>query len=150
MSGFATGLASTFADVLTGATDWRDAVSSVLSEAGDSLIRSGIGGIGSALKIPGFANGTSFAPGGLSWVGERGKELMYVPRGAKVIPNNRLGALGSSPVLNYAPVIDARGADSAALARLEVMMRQQASDFERTLRDRVMEAVSDPRFRGRG
>ncbi|MEC0282435.1 phage tail tape measure protein [Terribacillus saccharophilus] len=52
----------------------------------------------------GFAGGTRFAPGGmawvgeqgkelmhtasgLNWVGEHGKELMYVPRGAQIIPH---------------------------------------------------------------
>jgi TP901 family phage tail tape measure protein len=40
--------------------------------------------------IPGFANGTNYAPGGLSLVGERGPELVNLPRGAQVIPNARL------------------------------------------------------------
>ena len=34
--------------------------------------------------IPGFANGTNFAPGGLAWVGERGPELVELPRGSRV------------------------------------------------------------------
>ena len=34
----------------------------------------------------GFASGTSFAPGGLAWVGENGPELMNVPRGASITP----------------------------------------------------------------
>lgn len=33
-----------------------------------------------------FATGTSFAPGGLALVGERGPELVNVPRGSQVIP----------------------------------------------------------------
>ena len=36
---------------------------------------------------PGFANGTSFAPGGMALVGERGPELVNLPRGSKVFPN---------------------------------------------------------------
>jgi len=39
---------------------------------------------------PGFADGTDSAPGGLAWVGENGKELMNVPRGAQIIPNDVL------------------------------------------------------------
>lgn len=39
------------------------------------------------INIPGFATGTKNAPGGLSVVGEEGPELLYLPRGAKVIPN---------------------------------------------------------------
>ncbi|MBR0855669.1 hypothetical protein [Bradyrhizobium liaoningense] len=38
--------------------------------------------------IPGFAGGTDDAPGGLAWVGENGKELVNLPRGSQVIPNN--------------------------------------------------------------
>lgn len=34
--------------------------------------------------IPGFAKGTNFAPGGLAMVGERGPELVNLPRGSKV------------------------------------------------------------------
>jgi len=45
-------------------------------------------------KFMGFAGGTNFAPGGMSLVGERGPELVNLPRGAKVIPNNRLGGSG--------------------------------------------------------
>lgn len=38
------------------------------------------------LGIPGFASGTDYAPGGVAVVGERGPELMYLPRGARVVP----------------------------------------------------------------
>jgi hypothetical protein len=64
---------------------------SVLS--GGSNIASGLiqGGF---KKFMGFAGGTNFAPGGMSLVGERGPELVNLPRGAKVIPNNRLGGSG--------------------------------------------------------
>ncbi len=37
--------------------------------------------------VYGYANGTSFHPGGMAWVGERGPELLSLPRGAQVIPN---------------------------------------------------------------
>jgi hypothetical protein len=42
-------------------------------------------------EFMGFAGGTNFAPGGLSLVGERGPELVNLPRGSQVIPNNRIG-----------------------------------------------------------
>ncbi|EJN11858.1 hypothetical protein PMI42_04873 [Bradyrhizobium sp. YR681] len=38
--------------------------------------------------IPGFAGGTDSAPGGLAWVGESGRELVNLPRGSQVIPND--------------------------------------------------------------
>lgn len=51
----------------------------------------------------GFAEGTDFAPGGWSWVGEKGPELMYVPRGSQVIPSDKSQGMGG---IN----IDMRGA----------------------------------------
>jgi len=39
-----------------------------------------------SLGIPGFASGTSYAPGGWGIVGERGPEAMYIPRGAQIFP----------------------------------------------------------------
>jgi hypothetical protein len=47
----------------------------------------------SQAKLPGYAAGTNFAPGGLSMVGERGAELINLPRGAQVIPNDVLRGL---------------------------------------------------------
>jgi hypothetical protein len=42
--------------------------------------------IGKQLKIPGFAQGTSYAPGGMAVLGERGPELVNLPRGSQVVP----------------------------------------------------------------
>lgn len=47
------------------------------------------GGVAAALfnsLIPKFASGTNYAPGGLSLVGERGPELVNLPKGSQVIP----------------------------------------------------------------
>ncbi len=38
-------------------------------------------------RIPAYAGGTSFHPGGLAMVGERGPELVRLPRGSSVYPN---------------------------------------------------------------
>lgn len=75
---------------------------------------------GAGTGVPQFAGGTNYAPGGLALVGEKGPELVNLPRGSQVIPNHRLnGQGGQSVVVNFNPVIDARGADPAAIARLE-------------------------------
>lgn len=37
--------------------------------------------------VGGYATGTRYAPGGLSWVGEEGPELMYLPTGSRIVPN---------------------------------------------------------------
>ena len=49
--------------------------------------------IGKELHIPGFASGTDSAPGGLAVVGENGPELVNLPQGSQVIPNNKLGGV---------------------------------------------------------
>lgn len=43
--------------------------------------------------VRGFAEGTNSAPGGVAMVGERGRELVNLPRGAQVIPNHRTEAM---------------------------------------------------------
>ena len=52
------------------------------------------------LPIPGFANGTNFAPGGLAIVGERGPELVNLPRGSQVMANRELAGLRGGGVTN--------------------------------------------------
>lgn len=48
--------------------------------------------------IPQFAEGTLDAPGGLAMTGEKGRELTYMPKGAKVLPHDKTE--------KYAGVID--------------------------------------------
>lgn len=54
----------------------------VMSSPGD--LGAGTGG----MSFPMFASGTDSAPGGLAWVGERGPELVNLPKGTQVIPNH--------------------------------------------------------------
>ena len=64
---------------------------------GSASNASGASFIGSVLAaLPHFAGGTSSAPGGLSLVGERGPELVNLPRGAQVLSNSALRGLGGS------------------------------------------------------
>ncbi|MEJ7933485.1 tape measure protein [Sphingobium sp. AN558] len=44
----------------------------------------------SGTRVPGFAGGTPYAPGGMALVGERGPELVNLPRGSRVTPNHQL------------------------------------------------------------
>lgn len=95
-------------------------------------------------SIPGFAKGTDFAPGGLAMVGEKGPELVNLPRGSQVIPNMRLPALtkggGSNVTVHFAPVIDARGADGAGLARVEQQLARLKADIPGTVVSTVKDA----------
>jgi len=54
----------------------------------------------SSIKVPGFALGTNYAPGGLALVGERGPELVNLPRGSQVTPNNKIGRLAGNNAAN--------------------------------------------------
>lgn len=86
-----------------------DAVANVLQKIGDKLLDgaldglfdslwSGGGGGGGMLGglfswiTGGHATGTEYSSGGVKWVGEKGPELMKVPGGSQVIPNNRINA----------------------------------------------------------
>lgn len=68
---------------------------SLASGNGIPAIAAGVALIGAAAaikmlmakKADEFALGTNFAPGGMALVGERGPELVHLPRGSRVIPN---------------------------------------------------------------
>jgi hypothetical protein len=82
--------------------------------------------------VPGYAGGTSFHPGGLAMVGERGPELVNLPRGSRVYPNGTGPGGGASQVqivpskyfdvvvdgrvFQAAPAIAQAGVDTAQLA----------------------------------
>ena len=51
----------------------------------------------SAYNIPGYASGTNFHPGGLAIVGEKGPELLNLPRGSQVIPNGQTQQMLNQP-----------------------------------------------------
>jgi hypothetical protein len=63
------------------------------------------------------ANGTPSWKGGLTWVGERGPELVNLPRGAGVIPAHRASQMsGGGMTIN----VDARGSSDPAAVRAQV------------------------------
>jgi hypothetical protein len=108
------------------------------------------GAIFSHVKIPGFASGTDFAPGGLAIVGEKGPELVNLPRGARVSPNFKMPAVasyrlpdmgsvarGAPTVIVQAPIhLHAEGAIMTA-----ELMRGLSRQAEATKRAAVSEAI---------
>jgi len=65
----------------------------------------GGGGAGAALMgLPGYAAGGNIPAGQLSVVGERGPELFVPQNAGKIIPNHKLGGVGSSTVNNNTAV----------------------------------------------
>jgi len=68
--------------------------------------------------VQGFADGTSFAPGGVALVGERGPELMTVPRGASITPAAQTARLlGAPPVTQNITYHVSRPVDTEELSR---------------------------------
>lgn len=52
---------------------------------------------GGFFKLLGFADGTDYSPGGMAMVGERGREIVNLPRGSQVVPNHKMNmALGKN------------------------------------------------------
>ncbi|WP_375762618.1 hypothetical protein ACE10W_16670 [Bradyrhizobium sp. B025] len=108
----------------------------VMSAAGD--LGAGTGG----LSFPMFASGTNSAPGGLSIVGEKGPELINLPRGAQVFNSGQTQGMLSGAG-NVPPVImqDNRqinigqGASAETVAQLrEELARDRASRYADTVR----------------
>lgn len=78
--------------------------------------------------IPGYVTGTNFARGGLALVGERGPELVNLPRGSQVMNAERTGqALGGGSVTinNYVTVNNEQDIVSLTERILSQLRRQQ-------------------------
>jgi hypothetical protein len=115
-----------FKGMLTGATSFKDGMKSIINSVIDELwklyvVKQIVGfftdTVMPALKIPKFANGTMNAPGGLALVGERGPELVNLPKGSQVIPNHKMkGGIGGG--INI--TVDARGSSDPAAVRAQV------------------------------
>ena len=108
---------------------------------------------GSGSPAPGNnATGTEFWRGGLTWVGEAGKELVDLPRGSRVLDHNRSMQLAASvapppPFQISMPVsIHAPGADPAALQRVEASIDRLA----KSVPGMAVAAVADYRQRSHG
>ncbi|WP_159012448.1 hypothetical protein [Bradyrhizobium sp. S69] len=95
--------------------------------------------VGGAPLVGQFAGGTDNAPGGLSLVGEHGPELLNIPKGGQVIPNDVLkGGNGGSVIAPMNFTINAPNADAAGLAKLQVQLNQLQAE----LPARVVSAVT--------
>ena len=73
--------------LIKGTTEWGDVLSSILSQLGSMFLQAGFNGLGSALKIPGYADGGRPAVSKPAIVGERGPEL-FVPDSAGTVVSN--------------------------------------------------------------
>lgn len=108
------------------------------------VMSSGLGAGTGGLSFPMFAGGTDSAPGGLAIVGERGPELVNLPRGAQVFNNTQsrgmmAGAGGSSSSVTIVQHNDFRGSDASSEARIRQYV--DASN-ERTRKQIVQDIAS--------
>lgn len=63
-----------------------------------------------------FASGTDYAPGGLSWVGEHGPELMNLPRGTQIFDHQTSMAMASGGGTQQTIVLSIDGVQFARVA----------------------------------
>lgn len=88
-------------------------------------------GTGQAIPkgLKGFASGTDYAPGGMALVGEQGPEIVNLPRGSQVIPNDQLKGSQTISVNIYGNISTANGQqDISNLARMigDMLIRAEA------------------------
>lgn len=115
-------IAKTFKDMADDTLSALDRMASAIKGGGFLDILQGVLGLGLQLgsigafgskiaaninkSVPGYATGTNFHPGGLAMVGERGPELVSMPRGSRVFTNREsMGMMGGNR-----PYFDLRGA----------------------------------------
>jgi hypothetical protein len=104
-------LSTAFADAIVEGKSLNDVLDSLAKTLEKDVINAGFNAIFSAPAAGGLspfaslfagighnAGGTDNWPGGLSWVGENGPEVVNLPRGAQVIPNDVLRQNGSGGV----------------------------------------------------
>ncbi|WP_370286951.1 phage tail tape measure protein [Pseudooceanicola nanhaiensis] len=137
--------------VLTNTMSLKEGVSGILGGLADRFLNLGIDSLFS--MIPGFATGTNYAPGGLAWVGERGPELVNLPRGSQVTPSHELSDMSGgsaqsvvrvelSPDLVGAILEEARGQSVQ-------ITRQGMNEYSTAVAPgRQAQIARDPRRRG--
>ena len=90
--------------------------------SGSSAFASDSADVGAGLDsipFPMFADGVDNFGGGMAIVGEKGPELLNLPRGSGIVPNKDLGGVGGGATHNWN--IDARGSNDPAAVRAQVI-----------------------------
>ena len=132
----------------TTAEAFKKMAESILNDISRILIRAAISNVISNIFTPGVPAGTiasgagivsanppRFAEGGFlgagKWgiAGEQGPELIKGP--AQIVPSDVTSSMmGGGQSFTFAPMIDARGADVAAVAKLAQIVAKQSAEFE--------------------
>jgi tape measure domain-containing protein len=101
------------------------ALGAIAGAAAQTLFNNVLGKI----KIPAFANGTEFAPGGLSLVGERGPELVKLPRGTAVKPNPMLNRLIGGQNIQVGGQFVVKGTDLVVVLEKQTALNQRVRGY---------------------
>jgi hypothetical protein len=72
--------------------DIKNAINGAISKLDEFISKIPL--VGGHISIPHFAGGVTNFSGGMALVGEKGPELVNLPRGSSVIPNNQIGRAG--------------------------------------------------------
>lgn len=127
-----------------------EAFSNVLSSIASKLLDVGLSNLfgSSGFNFGGLFGGARAMGGPVSsgktyLVGENGPELFSPSSAGNITPNHQLGGVAG---FTFAPVVDARGADEAAVARLDAGLRRLANEMVPTIRKEIS---SGPK-KGRG
>ena len=133
-------------------TDWSSMFGGKGKAAGNWIMK-GLDFLFGGKGVGKNATGTDFWPGGLTWVGERGPELLDLPRGSKVFEADRsrqmalqAGAGGRSPAVHVTlhQTFDARGAGPREIDAL----REEMARERQRLPSEVTRIVQDGMIRG--
>lgn len=144
ISGSFQSIGSAIGGAIAGTQKWSDVLKTVLQQIASmafSKIGGGGGGIGGLFTgllsgLFGFARGGTILPGGTGGIDSQ--LVMF-----RKSPNERVDITKPGQTLTgggglvYAPVIDARGADQGAIARLERRMNEQYQNFGKMVDARV-------------
>jgi hypothetical protein len=132
-------MSSAFVGLVTGAKSLKGAIGELLGKFAEMLASSAFdalwGGMGSGGKkgtgiagfiggLFGFANGTNSAPGGMALVGERGPELVNLPRGSQVNTAQETKALLGGGGGSVSISIDARGAQQGVAEQIAQQLQR--------------------------
>lgn len=128
--------------------NWGSLLSNVGKGIGNSVIAmiegaingatSGIPGMGK-IRLPRFAEGVQNFGGGAAIVGERGPEVVQLPRGSNVIPNHELGGKTEVNITIQAGAFMGSQSDARKLA---MMVIEAARDIAGTKNMSVSEMLS--------
>jgi hypothetical protein len=151
---FKSSVASAFEGLITGALSFKDALGSVLNSLANVFAQAASTALFSGFKLPEFANGTNNAPGGMALVGERGPELVNLPRGSQVRTasdtSRMMGGVGGNATITIVAPEGFSAQQQGEIQGIAVNVTSQGiSSYDRTtLPGSVNRINSDPRRRG--